>query len=385
MSGLRTLLEGGIGIGAGVAPGAVALLARGAQIEAETAGFVDIEGTAPMSRDTIFRLSSVTKPIIAAAVMVLIDDGRLTLDDHIATWLPELSAPKVVRTPQSPADDVVPANRSITVEDLLSSRAGYGFPSDFSMPAISSLFSELGQGSAAPQRVPAPDEWMARLARIPMLHQPGEAWLYNACSELQGVLVARVTGRPLFEFLAERIFGPLKMIDTGFEVPAAKMDRFTSFYQAGADGLHLVDGPDGLWSRSPDFQSGAGGLVSTVDDWFTFGRMLLRDGSFAGVDVLSPKSVSLMTTDHLTADQRAASTLFLEGQGWGYGGAVDFNHDDPWTNPGRYGWVGGTGTSAHIDPSRDTVSILFTQLEHNDPTAPTLMRDFWCYAAGVAA
>ncbi len=335
-----------------------------------------------MTRDTIFRLASITKPIVAAAMMVLIDEGRLALSDPVAQWLPELSAPVVVRTPQSPLDDVVPALRPITVEDLLSFRAGYGFPADFSLPAVQPLFSELHQGSAAPKDVPPPDEWMARLARIPLLHQPGDAWLYNVCSELQGVLVARVTGQPLAEFLAERIFEPLQMTDTGFDVPASKRSRFSSLYRAGDDGLEVVDGPDGLWSGPPEFPSGGGGLVSTVDDWLAFGRMLLAGGTLDGQRVLSVESVRQMTTDHLTADQRQQGALFLEGQGWGYGGSVDINEDEPWTTPGRYGWVGGSGTSAYIDP-RGTVSILLTQLELSGPTAPRIMRDFWIHAAGA--
>ncbi len=380
MNGLRALLERGVGPGA--APGAVALVARGSDIELAAVGSIDVEGSAPMTRETIFRIASITKPIVAAAVMVLIDDGRLALDEPVANWLPELAAPVVVRTPQSPMEDVVPARRAITVEDLLSSRAGYGFPPDFSLPAVGPLLTELDQGSAAPKDVPAPDEWITRLAHIPMLYQPGEAWLYNACSELQGVLVARVSGQLLADFLAEHIFQPLRMTDTGFEVPRSKLDRFSTLYRADSDGVEVVDGPDGLWSRPPTFPSGAGGLVSTADDWLAFGAMLLSGGTSGGRQVLSIDSVQQMTTDHLTADQRQQSVLFLEGQGWGYGGAVDVNHDEPWTTPGRYGWVGGTGTSAYVDPSRRTVSILLTQLEMSGPTAPTIMREFWQYAAG---
>ena len=212
-------------------PGAVALVARGDEVEVEVAGSVDVDGTAPMARDSIFRIASITKPIVAAAVMMLVDDGRIALDDPVERWLPELASPMVVRTPGSPVDDVVPAVRPITVLDLLTFRAGYGFPSDFSLPAVAPLFSELKQGPPQPHAVAAPDEWMAALARIPLLHQPGEAWLYNTCSDILGVLIARVTGRPLPEFLAERLFEPLGMVDTGFAVPAGKRDRFASYYR----------------------------------------------------------------------------------------------------------------------------------------------------------
>ncbi|MFG3303679.1 serine hydrolase domain-containing protein [Streptomyces wuyuanensis] len=382
MSGLRETLMRHVDDGS--VPGAVGLVARGDRVEVAAVGTVDVDGSAPMARDSIFRIASVTKPVVAAAVMVLIDEGRLALDDAVAPWLPELEAPVVVRTPSGPVEDVVPAARPITVFDLLNSCAGYGFPSDFSLPALAPLFSELKQGPPQPRSVPAPDAWMAALARIPLLHQPGETWLYNTCSDIQGVLVSRVTGRPLPEFLAERLFEPLGMADTGFAVPAGKLDRFTSHYRPDEPGgLVLVDGTDahGQWSGVPAFPSGAGGLVSTVDDWCAFGRMLLAEGTFGGRRLLSPESVRLMTGDRLTKAQREASDLFLEGQSWGFGGAVDIEAIQPWNVPGRYGWVGGTGTTAHIVPATGTVSVMFSQVAMTGPTPPLLMRDFWRYAA----
>src|SRR5215510_9033610 len=367
----------------GSVPGAVGLVARGDRMEVAAVGSMAVGGT-PMARDSIFRFASITKPITAAAVMMLVEDGRIALDDAVGQWLPELASPTVVRTPAGPVDDVVPAVRPITVADLLTFRAGYGFPSDFSLPAVGLLFSELKQGPPQPQLVAAPDEWMAALSRIPLLYQPGEAWLYNTCSDILGVLIARASGRPLPEFLAERLFEPLGMVDTGFEVPAGKLDRFTSYYRTdAAGGLELVDAPGGQWSSPPAFPSGAGGLVSTVDDWHCFARMLLAGGSAGGRPLLSPASVRQMTTDHLTASQRDASRLFLEGQGWGFGGSVDVEAADPWNVPGRYGWIGGTGTAAHITPSTGAVTIVLSQLEVAGPTAPALMRDFWRYAAST--
>jgi CubicO group peptidase (beta-lactamase class C family) len=373
---LRGVLEKHVGGGA--APGAVALVARGDRVEVEAVGSVDVDGTAPVARESIFRIASISKPITAAAAVMLVEDGRIALDDPVSTWLPELASPRVVRTPDSPVDDVVPAERPITLADLLTFRAGYGFPADFSLPAVGLLFSELKQGPPQPQQVAAPDEWMAALSGIPLLHQPGAAWLYNTCSDILGVLVARVSGQPFDEFLAERIFAPLGMVDTGFEVPADKRDRFTSYYRAApSGGLELVDPPDGQWSSVPVFPSGAGGLVSTVDDWHAFGRMLLGDGPA----LLSPASVARMTTDQLTPAQRDAGRLFLEGQGWGFGGSVDVGAVDPWNVPGRYGWIGGTGTAAHVTPSTGAVTILLTQLELAGPASPAPMRDFWSYAA----
>jgi len=382
MSTLHDILQTNVSNGS--VPGAVGLVARGGQVEVHAAGAADVDGARPMARDSIFRIASITKPITAAAVMMLAEDGRIALDDPVARWLPELAAPSVVRTPASPADDVVPAARPITVADLLTFRAGYGFPSDFSLPVVQLLFSELKQGPPQPQLIAAPDEWMAALSRIPLLYQPGEAWLYNTCSDILGVLIARVAGHPFPEFLAERLFGPLGMADTGFEVPAAKLARFTSYYQAGpAGGLELLDAPDGQWSSAPPFPSGGGGLVSTADDWHRFAQMLLADGSAGGRKLLSAESVRQMITDYLTPAQREASRLFLEGQGWGFGGSVDVEAIDPWNVPGRYGWVGGTGTAAHIIPSTGTVTILLTQVETAGPTPPALMRDFWRYAASA--
>ncbi|MFJ9636805.1 serine hydrolase domain-containing protein [Streptomyces sp. NPDC101178] len=383
--GLQDLLD--THIARGPAPGAVALVARGDRVEVAAAGSATLAGSTPMRRNSVFRLASITKPVVAAAAMTLVEDGLIAPADPVAAWLPELASPLVVRTPQSPVDDVVSAVRPITLLDLLTFRAGYGFPSDFSLPAVAPLLTELKQGPPQPQAVPAPDAWMAALARIPLIHQPGEGWLYNTCADILGVLIARVADRPLDAYLAERIFEPLGMTDTGFAVPPAALDRFTGYYRAGEGGdPELVDAPDGQWSTPPAFLSGAGGLVSTVDDWYAFGRMLLADGlADDGRRVLAGESVRQMITDHLTADQRAASGLFTEGQGWGFGGSVDVEITAPYNVPGRYGWIGGTGTTAHVIPSTGTVAVLLTQTELAGPAAPQLMRDFWTYAAGAGA
>jgi CubicO group peptidase (beta-lactamase class C family) len=367
---------------AGALPGAVALVADGDNVELAVVGARSFDG-APMTRDSIFRVASVTKPITAAVVMTLVDDGTLELDDPVATWLPELASPMVVRTPSAAVDDVVPARRPITVRDLLTFRSGYGFPSDFSLPAVAPLFAELGQGPPAPQRPAPPDEWMRILATIPLLHQPGEAWLYNTAADILGVLVGRAGGRPFDDVLAERIFRPLGMHDTGFHVPLDQLHRFTTYYHPASDGsgLNVVDLPDGQWCARPAFPSGGGGLVSTVDDLLAFQRMLLAGGvSEDGRRLLTSESVTLMTTDHLTANQRDESRLFLEGQGWGFGGSVDVEPIDPWNVPGRYGWVGGSGTAAHIVPDRG-ITILLTQVEMTSPAPPAIMREFWTHAA----
>jgi CubicO group peptidase (beta-lactamase class C family) len=379
MADLHDLLAGYVSNGS--VPGAVGLVARGDNAEIAVVGSAAVDG-APMTRDSIFRLASITKPITAAAVMMLIEDGSIALQDPVDQLLPELAKPTVVRTPSSPIDDVVPAIRPITVFDLLTSCAGYGFPSDFTLPAAQRLFPVQKDGRE-PQRFPPPDEWMAELSEVPLLYQPGEAWLYDTCSVLQGVLITRVSGQSLPEFLAERVFQPLGMTDTGFYVPADKLERLTSYYRAGpAGGLELADGPDGQWSTPPVFPLGNGGLVGTADDWLAFGRMLLADGTTAdGRRLLSADSVRLMISDHTTPSQRMIGELFLEGQGWGFGGSVDIATGNTWNVLGRYGWVGGTGTSGHIAPSAGTIAVLLTQVGADSPTAPEWMRAFWRYAA----
>ena len=381
MAGLRGTLRAYVENGS--VPGAVGLVARGDRMKVAAVGSMAVGGT-PMARDSIFRFASITKPITAAAVMMLVEDGRIALDDPVGRWLPELAEPKVVRAPASPVDDVVPAGRPIAVFDLLSSQAGYGFASDFALPAVQCLFSVQKDGRE-PQSFPGPDVWMTGLAQVPLLYQPGEAWLYDTCSTLQGVLIARVCGQSLPDFLAERVFTPLGMSDTGFEVPDGKRDRFTSYYRANpAGGLELADGPDGQWSTLPQFPLGNGGLAGTADDWLAFGRMLLADGTAAGGRrLLTADSVRLMTSDHTTPAQREIGKLFLEGQGWGFGGSVDIAAIDPWNVPGRYGWVGGTGTSAHITPSTGTVAILLTQVAADSPVPQKWMPDFWRYAANA--
>nr|WP_042198609.1 serine hydrolase domain-containing protein [Kibdelosporangium sp. MJ126-NF4]CEL23447.1 Beta-lactamase class C and other penicillin binding proteins [Kibdelosporangium sp. MJ126-NF4]CTQ96828.1 Beta-lactamase class C and other penicillin binding proteins [Kibdelosporangium sp. MJ126-NF4] len=347
-------------------PGVVTLVARGDDVEVRTAG--------PVRQDSIFRIASITKPITAAAVMLLVEDGRLALDDPVDKWLPELASPMVVRTPESPIDDVVPATRAVTVFDLLTSRAGYGFASRFDLPAVEAFGEVMGWDGRQVQAPPAPDEWMARLATLPMAAQPGEAFLYHAASDLQGVLIARVSGQTLPDFLHEWVFEPLGMVDTAFWVPPEKLDRFTSYYRPG---LELVDAPDGQWSTPPAFPSGGGGLVSTADDWLRFGRALLTD------TLLTRESVTLMTTDHLTDEQRADADLYVDGQGWGFGGSVDINTANPWNVPGRYGWTGGTGTTAQIIPATGTVAVLLTQLAAESPEAAAHLTEFWTYSTDV--
>lgn len=353
---------------AGTVPGAIAAVMHGDDVRVDVRGTSGPDGV-PLRRDTIVRIASVTKPIVAAAAMTFVEDGVLELDDRVDHWLPELADRRVLRHDGADLDDTVPARRPITVEDLLSFRLGIGVHPDFGAGyPIQDAYSAAALGGDGPPgsyAVPGPDEWMRRLGGLPLIAQPGERWFYNTGADVLGVLLARATGESLGDLLAQRIFAPLGMRDTGFHVPTADLERFCPQLAPSEDGgLTVFDPVDGVWSVPPAFESGAGGLVSTVDDLMAFARML-RDG---GGPVLSPCSVSEMTTDRLTPAQRTGAGMFLVDEGWGLGMAVD--------DRGRYGWDGGLGVGWRSDPAADTTSLLLTQVLWSSPAGPQLLHDF---------
>ncbi len=361
-------------VDSGEIPGLVALVARGSQDECIALG-------ASMQRDSIFRGASITKPLTAALTMMLVEGGLLDLDEPVGDLLPELAQPRVLRTPTSDLDDTVPSARPITTRHLLTHTAGHGFTTGESA-VVAQLMEQLGQAERDVGAVPAPEEWMLRLGAIPLLHQPGEGWTYNAAYDVLGVLLARAADQPLADLMTERLLEPLGMVDTAFHVPTAKRDRFATLY--GHDehgGLTVTDEPDGAFAHPPAFASGAGGLVTTADDWLAFGRMLLARGG----GLLREESVRQMMTDHTTAQQREMGGFFLDGQGWGFGGGVDTALRAPWNVIGRYGWVGGTGTAAYVDPQHGTVSILLTQVELDGPDASGVLESFWTAASEAHA
>ena len=368
----------------GVVPGLIALVARRGIAEVEVIGTTAAGGGEPLRRDSIFRISSMTKPITAAAAMAAIDDGRLTLDEPVDRLLPELAGRRVLRRVDGPLDDTVPATRPITVRDLLTFTMGMGIllAPPGSTPIQRALDElQLGQGMPQPQVAPAPDEWLRRLGTLPLMHQPGERWMYNTGSDVLGALIARASGRPLEHFLRERIFAPLGMTDTGFSVPPARRDRLvTSYLTDPATGaLRPLDPPDGQWSRPPAFPAGGAGLVSTADDFLAFAEMLRNGGSHRGNRVLSAAAVAAMTRDQLSPAQKAASRWvpgFFDRLGWGFGMAVVTGPDES-AAPGSYGWDGGLGTVWRTDPRAEAVTILLTQRAWSRPEPPPVCRDFW--------
>jgi CubicO group peptidase (beta-lactamase class C family) len=368
---------------AGAAPGAVWLVARHGDVHVGSTGATQLDGSVPVDRRTIFRISSMSKPITAALVMTCVEDCTLRLDDPIAEHLPELAEPRVLEHLDAPLTWTVPVERPITTRDLLTSTAGYGaaFAEPGTLPIADAMTElELGQGPPDPWEPPQPDEWLRRLATLPLLHQPGAAWSYNTCSDLLGVLVARATGKPLLEALRERLFAPFGMHDTAFHVPAADLDRFVTAYWTDADdgSLSPYDPPQGRWASPPAFPSAAGGLVSTIDDLHAFARMLLDGGIGANDRVLSRASVDLMTSDHLTAAQRASTGMpgaFVDTS-WGFGLQVQTRRTGLGPTVGAYGWDGGLGTAWTIDPAEGLVAILLTQAAWTSPAPPAICDDF---------
>ncbi|MGW3514038.1 serine hydrolase domain-containing protein [Streptomyces hydrogenans] len=371
-------------------PGLVALVGRGGHTHVEAMGTMRHDGGPPMRRDTVFRMASASKPVTMAAAMVLLDECRLRLDDPVDPWLPELADRRVLKRPDGPLDDTVPARRPITVRDLLTSTFGLG--TDFELldaPIRAALF-ERTDYSVVSGPAPEPDEWMRRLGELPLSYQPGERWQYDLSNEVAGVLVSRVAGVPLETFLRERVLGPLGMRDTGFHVPPEKIDRLPTLY--GPDprtGEFLVwdEAAGGRCSRPPAFQGAGGGLVSTVDEYHAYFRMLLAGGTLDGERILSRSAVELMTTNRLTPDQLAARTSMFRdmahlapGQaqhgGWGFGMAVRTQRVD-YAPLGQFGWDGGTGTTAYADPRNGLVGILLTQVGMSTPDSARLIHDFW--------
>jgi len=384
---MHGVLEGHVDSGA--VPGLVALVSRQGAVHVEVIGSMSIGGPS-VERDTIFRISSMTKPITAAAAMILVEECRLRLDDPVDGLLPELANRQVLKRIDGPVDDTEPATRPITLRDLLTFRMGLGylFPMD-DLPvhrAIAAL--GLGPGAPRPSADPPPDEFMRRVGTLPLMFQPGHRWLYNLPAEILGVLVARASGQEFDAFLHERLFEPLGMKDTGFSVPAAKLERLaTSYMPSWETGALEVYDParGGDWSHPPVFSSGAGGLVSTADDYLAFARMLMNNGRHGKARILSRPSVELMTADQLTPEQRTTSGFgpdFFADHGWGFCLYI-VTRRTQYSSVGSYGWGGGMGTLWENDPREDMITVLMTQTGQASNTPTGIFIDFPSLAYGA--
>ncbi len=371
----------------GEVPGLITLVSRRGEVHVDLIGTQAFGERSPMRRDTIFRISSLTKPIIAVATLILAEEGQVQLDEPVNVLLPELAERRVLKRLDGELHDTVAASRPITVRDLLTFCMGFGqiMGSPDAYPILKAAHEQqLGMGPPSPSLLPPPDEWMRRLGQLPLMHQPGEQWMYHTGSDVLGVLIARASGQPLERFLLERIFEPLGMQDTGFSVPEASLDRFvTSYWNDPVSGKLVVYDParGSQWSHPPAFPSGAGGLVSTIDDYLAFGQMMLALGKHGNERILSRLSIEAMTTDQLTPEQKAVSNLvpgFFDTHGWGFGVSIITRRDDIAAVPGRYGWDGSMGTSWYCDPQENMIIILMTPCFLAAPHPPNVT--FWTLA-----
>ena len=372
-------------VDAGHVPGAVAVVARHGEVHIEAIGSLAFAGEGsrtPMAPDTICRIASMTKPIVAACAMTLVEDCTLRLDDPVDALVPELADMKVLADPNGPLEDTVPAQRPITLRDLLAYTLGTGMVVGVEPGTVPIADALNALNNEDPE--PPPDEWIRRLGALPLVHQPGERWMYNVAADVTGVLIARATGTSFGDAMRERVCEPLGMKDTAFNLGAASRSRLATAYKVDdATGeLVVADGPDGYWSRPPVFESGGGGLVSTAIDYLAFASALLAGGTHRGARVLSRASVALMTSDQLTPAQKAISGFspgYFDDFGWGFGMSVRTRRTHLGPSVGSYGWPGLYGTSWSNDPAEDMTTILMIQRAHAVVSLP-IERDFWTAA-----
>lgn len=377
---LREVMESHVASGA--VPGLVWLVRHGDDVEVGSAGVLDTGTGTPVTRDSVFRISSMTKPVTAVAALRLVDEGVLGLDEPVDRLLPELADRQVLAEPGGPLDRCVPALRPVTTRDLLTSRLGLGtdFTGAHDQPAMRRL-AELGlpAGPPEPARMPTPDDYLALLGSVPLEHQPGTRWLYHVSLDVLGVLVARAAGAPLADVLAELVLAPLGMHGTGFWVAGADHARFGPCYvvDAATGERSVYDPADGQWSAPPPFASGGDGLVSTVDDVHALAAMLRAGGAVEGRPFLRPATAAAMLTNHLTAEQLATSSPDPGGAlGWGFGLGVQVARDPAsGTATGGYGWAGGLGSTWTTDPELDLVAVLLTNQMWTSPEPPRVARD----------
>lgn len=345
--------------------GVVTLTSRGGQIvQSDAIGWRDLETRDALRPDTLFRIASMTKPITSVAALMLIEEGKLALDDPIARWVPELSQPLVLLAPQGPLRDIEPARRPITVEDLLTHRAGiaYGFFSEG--PLQQAYERALGDPAISPM---TPDEWLAALGSLPLAYQPGERFHYGHSTDVLGFLIGRVEGKPLRQVLKERIFAPLDMVDTDFWLPPDKRDRLASLYGYDEATGRLAKVESRMYDEPPAYTPGGGGLISSAPDYHRFARMLLGEGALDSVRLLRPETVRMMRTNRLTKVQRKvpfAGMPLWRTNGFGLGVSIA---EDPVDNPyacgapGAMTWPGIFGTWWQADPANDLIMIYLVQ------------------------
>jgi CubicO group peptidase (beta-lactamase class C family) len=355
--------------------GAAALVWRdGAVVETATVGRRDLISGAPVERDTLFRIASLTKPVTTVAALSMLDEGRFALDEPIVACAPELARLRVLRDPDGPLDQCDNVARAITFRDLLTHCSGLTYGDFHRGPIGRACGDALGSTIDNPL---TPDEWIARLAILPLIDHPGAGFHYGHSTDLLGFLVARLDGAPLSTVLERRVFGPLGMHDTGFTVPAAKRDRRAALCGFDNEGrlttLTQAPGGQALAERPEDmtFESGGQGLWSTLDDYLALARALIGDNSLAA-PLLRRDTLATMTSNQLTPEQREAARMFgqpIFAAGHGYGMGVAVVTDPETADPlrcrggaGTIGWPGAYGSWWQADPNDRSVLIF---LSHN--------------------
>lgn len=356
---------------AGALAGAATMIWRdGKVVQVGTVGWRDVEARLPIERDTLFRIASMTKPVTSAAALMLLEEGRFALDDPITPWAPEFARMRVLTSPNGSLDQTYPAERPITFRHLLTHTSGVTYGAFHTEPILKAYEDALG--GEVDTHV-SPDDWIAGLAALPLIDQPGVDFHYGHSTDLLGLLLARIEDATLGDVLKRRIFDPLGMKDTGFSVSQENRDRRAGMY--GFDGAgQLVKrltatGHSTLPERPEDmkYESGGGGLWSTLDDYLAFARIFVGAGAMDGVRLLRPETLTLMTSNHLTERQRASASLLSSGHGFGLGVAVvlDPEKADPVIcggSVGSVGWPGAWGGWWQANPIDNSVLIF---LAHN--------------------
>ncbi|MGN6204507.1 serine hydrolase domain-containing protein [Humibacter sp.] len=338
-------------VASGWAPGVVAGVRHRGQTQFYATGTYDFAveaGSVPMTENTPFRIASLSKIVGMALTAQLIGDGLLELDDEIAEWMPELADRRVLRSPDAALDDTVAAEREITVRDLLTFTSGMGL--QFESTPYSRELNPFAVGPLPPPF--GVHEYLERIAALPLAHQPGERWMYHTSSDVLGILLSRVSEKPLHELLLGEITGPLGLSHTGFFTE----ERLPSQYWVHGEGLEVSAEYDRAFSAEPAFESLGGGLVSTVPEFVSI-LTAIAEG-----DIVPAELVPQATTSQLDAGQQLGlAELVGTGVGWGWCTSVETGRPHPWSAPGRWGWTGGSGTSAYVDPSRDLIGVVMSQ------------------------
>lgn len=370
----------------GELPGVLSLVWKGGElVHLQLAGVLDLDSRRPMRRDAIFGLASMSKPVTTVAALRLVERGLMSLEDPISRWAPEFAEMRVLRRPDAPLDETDPAPRRITVEDLMTHRAGFTYGFLGRSPLADALTRRLGMGVDSAL---APDAWLGALAELPLSCAPGERFCYGHATDVLGFVAARAAGTSLQELMQREVFEPLGMVDTGFWIPTEKRERAVPAYTSQGPGEFARVRTDGGSAATPPvFASGGQGLVSTADDYLTFARMLLGAGEVDGVRLLQSETVRLMTANRLTPAQREIPFMGLPmwaARGFGLGVSVVMDAEaNAYMGAGRtgaVGWPGAFGGWWQADPAADMALIWLQMTLPGQPVAGAMP-----YMPGAAA